>query len=109
MIRGDGTSRSTRFTGSWTSVGRYPLRRRQEQLRKARSYWIGFMLEREIGRLQDRLELEERAESTIREERDRLLWELKEERAERRRLQERLGIESSRGGGGCSEDRRTYD
>jgi hypothetical protein len=71
------------------SVGRYPLRSRQEPLRKARSYWIGFMLEREIGRLQGRLELEERAE--------------------RRRLQERLGIESSRGGGGCSEDRRTYD
>jgi vacuolar-type H+-ATPase subunit I/STV1 len=49
-----------------------------------------FMLEREIGRLQGRLELEERAESTVREERDRLLQDLEEERAERRRLQERL-------------------
>jgi predicted Holliday junction resolvase-like endonuclease len=48
------------------------------------------MLEREIGRLQGRLELEERAESTVREERDRLLQDLEEERAERRRLQERL-------------------
>jgi hypothetical protein len=49
-----------------------------------------FLLEREIGRLQGRLELEERAESTVREERDRLLQDLEEERAERRRLQERL-------------------
>jgi predicted Holliday junction resolvase-like endonuclease len=49
-----------------------------------------FMLEREIGRLQGRLELEERAESTVREERDRLLRDLEEERAERRRLQEQL-------------------
>lgn len=48
------------------------------------------MLEREIRRLQGRLELEEREESTVREERDRLLRELEEEKAERRRLQERL-------------------
>ncbi len=49
-----------------------------------------FMLEREIGRLQGRLEIEERAESTVREERDRLLRDLEEERAERWRLAERL-------------------
>jgi hypothetical protein len=49
-----------------------------------------FALEREIGRLQGRLELEERAESTVREERDRLLQDLEAEKAERRRLQERL-------------------
>ncbi len=47
-------------------------------------------LEREIGRLEGRLELTEQAESTIREERDRLLRELEEEREERRRLAERL-------------------
>lgn len=51
-----------------------------------------FMLERELGRLEGRLELEERAESTLREERDRLLRELEEERAERRRLQEQLEV-----------------
>jgi hypothetical protein len=49
-----------------------------------------FVLEREIGRLQGRLELEERAQSSVVEERDRLLKDLEEERAERRRLQERL-------------------
>lgn len=47
-------------------------------------------LERELGRLEGRLELNERAESTVREERDRLIRELEEERAERRRLQEEL-------------------
>jgi chromosome segregation ATPase len=53
-------------------------------------------LEREIGRLEGRLELEERTESTLREERDRLAAELEEERAERRRLAERLEAEQSR-------------
>jgi molecular chaperone GrpE (heat shock protein) len=47
-------------------------------------------LERSLGRLEGRLELSERAESTIREERDRLIRELEEERSERRRLQEEL-------------------
>jgi hypothetical protein len=47
-------------------------------------------LERELGRLEGRLELTERAESTVREERDRLIRELEEVRAERRRLQEEL-------------------
>ena len=44
----------------------------------------------ETGELHARLQLTERAESTIREERDRLLNELAEERIERRRLQEQL-------------------
>jgi hypothetical protein len=49
-----------------------------------------FMLEREIGRLQGRLELEERAESTIREERDRLLEERDRERERTDRLEQEL-------------------
>lgn len=43
-----------------------------------------------LGRSEARAELTERAESTVREERDRLLRELEEERAERRRLQAEL-------------------
>ena len=43
-----------------------------------------------LGRSEARAELTERAESTLREERDRLARELEEERAERRRLAERL-------------------
>ena len=49
-----------------------------------------FMLEREIGRLQGRLELEERAESTVREERDRLLEERDRERERADRLEAEL-------------------
>jgi len=47
-------------------------------------------LERSLGRLEGRLELTERAESSVREERDRLLSDLEEERNERRRLQAEL-------------------
>jgi excisionase family DNA binding protein len=47
-------------------------------------------LQRELGRLEGRLELTERTESTMREERERLEQMLEEERTERRRLQERL-------------------
>lgn len=47
-------------------------------------------LQRELGRMEGRLELTERTESTMREERERLEQLLEEERAERRRLQERL-------------------
>jgi excisionase family DNA binding protein len=54
-------------------------------------------LERERGRLEGRLELEEQTESTIREERDRLIAELEAERAERRQLAERLEAEQRRG------------
>jgi hypothetical protein len=49
-----------------------------------------FMLEREIGRLQGRLELEERAESTVREERDQLLEERGRERERANRLEAEL-------------------
>ena len=51
---------------------------------------VASSLERELGRLEGRLELTERAESTIREEQDRLIRELEEVRFERRRLQEEL-------------------
>jgi excisionase family DNA binding protein len=54
-------------------------------------------LQRELGRLEGRLELTERTESTMREERERLEQLLEEERAERRRLQEQLDAERSRG------------
>jgi septal ring factor EnvC (AmiA/AmiB activator) len=54
-------------------------------------------LERERGRLEGRLELTEQTESTIREERDRLIAELEAERAERRRLAEHLEAEQRRG------------
>ena len=43
-----------------------------------------------LGRSEARAELTEKAESTLREERDHLARELEEERAERRRLAERL-------------------
>lgn len=45
-----------------------------------------------LGRSEARLDLTERTESILREERDRLLGELAEERAERRRLTERLEL-----------------
>ena len=54
-------------------------------------------LQREIGRLEGRLELTARTESTMREERERLEQLLEEERADRRRLQEQLDAERSRG------------
>ena len=58
-----------------------------------------------LGRSEVRAELTERAESTLREERDRLARELEEERAERRRLAERLErLEGAREG--SVEDRR---
>ena len=44
----------------------------------------------EAGEFRARLQLTERAESTIREDRDRLLNELEEERVERCRLLEQL-------------------
>jgi excisionase family DNA binding protein len=46
-------------------------------------------LERELGRLEGRLELTERAESTMREERERLLEELSRERERAAQEQER--------------------
>ena len=54
-------------------------------------------LQRELGRLEGRLELTERTESTMREERERLERLLEEERAERRRVQEELEAERGKG------------
>ena len=54
-------------------------------------------LQRELGRLEGRLELTERTESTVREERERLERLLEEERAERQPLQEQLDAERSKG------------
>ena len=51
---------------------------------------VQITVERQLGRLEGSLELTASAESTIREERDRLLKELENERAQRRRLAERL-------------------
>jgi excisionase family DNA binding protein len=47
-------------------------------------------LQRELGRLEGRLELTEKTESSMAEERERLIEALEDERYERRRLQERL-------------------
>ena len=69
--------------------------RSAEEARELRERVEG--LQREIGRLEGRLELTERTESTMREERERLEQLLGEERAERRRLQEQLDAERSRG------------
>ncbi len=54
-------------------------------------------LERRLGRAEARVELTERTESTLREERERLEQLLDEERSERRRLQEELRGERSKG------------
>jgi excisionase family DNA binding protein len=69
--------------------------RSAEEARELRERVEG--LQRELGRLEGRLELTERTESTMREERERLQQLLGEERAERRRLQEQLDAERSRG------------
>jgi chromosome segregation ATPase len=73
---------------------RDPAREAAEEARespKSAGAWVDSVaLEQELRRLEGRLELTERAESTIREERDRLVKELEEVRAERRRLQEEL-------------------
>jgi chromosome segregation ATPase len=55
-----------------------------------------FMLEREIGRLQGRLELTERAESTMQQERERLIGDLDRERERADRLEAEL--QAARGG-----------
>ena len=54
-------------------------------------------LQRQLGRVEGRLELTERTESTMREERERLERLLDEERAERRRLRAELDAERSKG------------
>ena len=69
--------------------------RSAEEARELRERVEG--LQRKLGRLEGRLELTERTESTMREERERLEQLLGEERAERWRLQEQLDAERSRG------------
>lgn len=54
-------------------------------------------LERRLGRAEARAELTERAESTLREERDRLLTERGEAQEEARRLREQLDAERGKG------------
>jgi hypothetical protein len=54
-------------------------------------------LERLLGRAEARAELTERAESTLREERDRLLRERDEAQDEAKTLREKLEAERSRG------------
>jgi excisionase family DNA binding protein len=69
--------------------------RSAEEARELRERVEG--LQRELGRLEGRLELTERTESTMRDERERLEQLLEEERTERRRLQEELDAERARG------------
>ena len=73
--------------------------RSAEEARELRERVEG--LQRELGRLEGRLELTESTQSTMLEERQRLEQRLEqlleEERAERRRLQEQLDAERSRG------------
>jgi len=47
-------------------------------------------LHQTLGRMEGRLELTEKTESTLRAERDRLLKDLEREREERERLQEKV-------------------
>jgi excisionase family DNA binding protein len=76
-------------------VSSVEISRSAEEARELRERVEG--LQRELGRLEGRLELTERTESTMREERERLAQLLEEERAERRRLQEELDTERSKG------------
>ena len=56
------------------------------------SAWVDRVeaLQRQLGRLESRPELTEKAESIVREERDRLLQDLERERAERLEAQQRV-------------------
>ena len=76
-------------------VSSVEISRSAEEARELRERVEG--LQRELGRLEGRLELTERTESTMREERQRLEQLLEEERSERRRLQEQLDAERSKG------------
>ena len=76
-------------------VSSVEISRSAEEARELRERVEG--LQRELGRLEGRLELTERTESTMREERERLAQLLEGERAERRRLQEELNTERSKG------------
>ncbi len=54
-------------------------------------------MQRELGRLEGRLELTERAESTLREDLERERSERREAQEEARRLREELEAERSKG------------
>jgi excisionase family DNA binding protein len=107
QLAGDGLLEGERHGRSWRlarwSVHRYleehgPGRPRVSRMGRERPSqspesvreWVDRVnaLERELGRLEGRLELTERAESTIREERDRLLEERERERERAERLEE---------------------
>jgi hypothetical protein len=57
----------------------------------------GTDLQRQLGRLEGRLELTERTESTMRQERERLLEDLEREREAAKHLREELEAERSKG------------
>jgi excisionase family DNA binding protein len=112
----EGRIEGERTEGGW-KLFRYSVhsfrdaRRERERPLEARgsaslstSEWLGRVeaLQRELGRLEGRLELTERAESSVREERERLLRELEEERRQRQadvqreraeRLEAQQGVE----------------
>jgi excisionase family DNA binding protein len=89
----EGRIEGQRMEGGW-KLFRYSVhsfrdeRRERERPQEAGgdtlsvSEWVGRVetLQRELGRLESRLELTEKAESTVREERDRLLQDLERER-----------------------------
>jgi hypothetical protein len=77
-------ARSTLAPAVWPSEAREALARVEA-------------LQRELGRLEGRLELTERTESTMREERERLLADLERERERADRMEEELREERSKG------------
>ena len=109
QLAGEGSIEGERHGRSWRlarwSVHRYleergPGRPRVSRLDRERAAgspesareWVDRMstLQRELGRLEGRLEITEKAESTVREERDRLLEERARERERVERLEEEL-------------------
>ncbi len=92
----EGRIEGQRTEGGW-QLFRYSVhsfrdeRRERERPQEAEkdtlsvSEWVGRLeaLQRELGRLESRLELTEKAESTVRQERDRLLQDLERERRQR--------------------------
>lgn len=99
----EGRIEGQRTEGGW-QLFRYSVhsfrdeRRERERPQEAEkdtlsvSEWVGRLeaLQRELGRLESRLELTEKAGSTVRDERDRLLQDLERERAERLEAQQRV-------------------
>jgi excisionase family DNA binding protein len=100
----EGRIEGERMEGGW-KLFRYSVHsfrdERRERGRPSAAYgadslsvsdWVDRVeaLQRQLGRLESRLELTEKAESTVREERDRLLQDLERERAERLEAQQRV-------------------